>query len=308
MAYQVIARKWRPQRFDDVVGQQTVTRTLRNALASGRLAQAFVVAGPRGVGKTTTARILARALNCINGPTADPCGVCDACVEIAEGRDMDVLEIDAATHTGVDNVREVIIEGLAILPVRNRYKVFIIDEVHQLSNASFNALLKSIEEPPPHVVFMMATTEIDKIPETVLSRSQVFELRTISPRAIAEQLRRICDAEQIVVDDEALQLIARDAEGSMRDAQSKLDQVTAFTGKTIAVEDVATVLGLVGRDLLFDALQAVADEDAPAAFALAARAVELGYDLRSVCRELSRVVRDLLVISVDAARITDSEI
>src|SRR5262247_3059313 len=202
MSYQVLARKWRPQRFDDVIGQQAVTRTLRNAIASGRIAQAFVFAGQRGSGKTTTARILARALNCVKGPTADPCGVCDACLEIAEGRDIDVLEIDAATHTQVDNVREVIIAGLGILPVRNRYKVFIIDEVHQLSNASFNALLKSIEEPPPHVVFMMATTEIDKIPETVLSRSQVFELRTISPRAIAEQLRRICDAEQIVVDDE----------------------------------------------------------------------------------------------------------
>ena len=186
MSYLVIARKYRPQKFEDVVGQPAVTRTLRNALKSGRLTQSFVFAGPRGVGKTTTARILARALNCVQGPTADPCGVCDACVEIAEGRDMDVLEIDAATHTGVDNVREVIIEGLAILPVRNRYKVFIIDEVHQLSNASFNALLKSIEEPPPHVVFMMATTELDKIPETVLSRSQVFELRTISPKAIAE--------------------------------------------------------------------------------------------------------------------------
>src|SRR4051794_10130320 len=188
MSYQVIARKWRPQKFDDVVGQQQVTRTLRNALASGRLAHAFVFAGPRGVGKTTTARILARALNCVNGPTADPCGVCDACVEIAQGRDMDVLEIDAATHTQVDNVRDVIVSGLGILPVRDRFKVFIIDEVHQLSSHSFNALLKSIEEPPAHVVFMMATTELDKIPETILSRSQVYEFRTISGKAITDQL------------------------------------------------------------------------------------------------------------------------
>jgi DNA polymerase-3 subunit gamma/tau len=308
MSYQVIARKWRPQKFDDVVGQQAVTRTLRNALTSGRLAQAFVFAGPRGVGKTTSARILARALNCINGPTADPCGVCEACVEIAEGRDIDVLEIDAATHTQVDNVREVIISGLAIAPVRNRYKIFIIDEVHQLSNSSFNALLKSIEEPPPHVVFMMATTELDKIPETVLSRSQVYEFRTIGTKAIADQLRRIVDAEGITAPDEALQLIARDAEGSMRDGQSKLDQVIAFTGPSLTTEDVSTVLGLVGRDLLLDAMQAVADEDAAAAFALTARAVEAGYDLRAVCRELSRAVRDLLVLSVDPSRITDPEI
>jgi DNA polymerase-3 subunit gamma/tau len=308
MSYQVIARKWRPQKFDDVVGQPAVTRTLRNALSSGRLAQAFVFAGPRGVGKTTSARILARALNCVNGPTPDPCGTCDACIEIAEGRDIDVLEIDAATHTQVDNVREVIISGLAIAPVRNRYKIFIIDEVHQLSNSSFNALLKSIEEPPPHVVFMMATTELDKIPETVLSRSQVYEFRTIGTKAIADQLRRIVDAEDVVVGDESLQLIARDAEGSMRDAQSKLDQVIAFTGQTITGEDVAAVLGLVGRDLLLDTVQAVVDEDAPQAFALTARAVEMGYDLRAVCRELSRVVRDLLVLAVDPSRISDPEI
>jgi DNA polymerase III subunit gamma/tau len=308
MSYQVIARKWRPQKFDDVVGQQAVTRTLRNALASGRLAHAFVFAGPRGVGKTTSARILARALSCVKGPTPDPCGVCEACVEIAEGRDIDVLEIDAATHTQVENVREVIIQGLSIAPVRNRYKIFIIDEVHQLSGHSFNALLKSIEEPPPHVVFMMATTELEKIPETVLSRSQVYEFRTISSKTIAEQLRRIVDAEGITAGDDGLLLIARDAEGSMRDAQSKLDQVIAFTGKTISAGDVATVLGLVGRDLLLDTVQAVADEDAPAAFALAARAVDMGYDLRAVCRELSRVVRDLLVLSVDPSRINDPEI
>jgi DNA polymerase-3 subunit gamma/tau len=308
MSYQVIARKWRPQRFDDVVGQQAVTRTLGNALKSGRLAQAFVFAGPRGVGKTTTARILARALNCVKGPTADPCGVCDACVEIAEGRDIDVLEIDAATHTQVENVREIIVSGLGIMPVRDRYKVFIIDEVHQLSSHSFNALLKSIEEPPPHVIFMMATTELDKIPETVLSRSQVYEFRTIPTRAIVEQLRRIADSEGIGISDAALQLVARDAEGSMRDAQSKLDQVLAFTGSTVGDDDVAAVLGVVGRDLVFDAVEAVAGEDAPAAFALAARAVESGADLRLVCRELSRVVRDMLVLSVDPSRVTDPEI
>src|SRR6187551_1126772 len=252
MAYQVLARKWRPQKFDDVVGQTAVTRTLRNAIASNRIAHAFVFAGQRGSGKTTTARILARALNCVNGPTVDPCGECDACVEIAQGRDMDVLEIDAASHTGIDNIREVVISGLSISPVRDRYKIFIIDEVHQLSSASFNALLKSIEEPPAHVVFMMATTELHKIPDTILSRSQVFEFRTIPTKVIIQQLRRIADAEQLEVSDGALALIARSAEGSMRDAQSALDQVIAFAGQTMSEEDVSTVLGLVGRDLLID--------------------------------------------------------
>jgi DNA polymerase-3 subunit gamma/tau len=300
--FQVLARKWRPQRFDEVVGQQAVTRTLRNAIASGRVAQAFVFAGPRGCGKTTTARILARALSCIHGPTADPCGACDACVEIAQGRDIDVLEIDAASHTGIDNIREVVIAGLSIAPVRNRSKVFIIDEVHQLSAASFNALLKSIEEPPAHVVFMMATTELHKIPDTILSRSQVFEFRTIPTTAIAAQLRRIADAEGLEASDAALALIARAAEGSMRDAQSALDQVIAFAGQTVAVDDVSTVLGLVGRDLLLDLIEAVVDEDGPRAFGLADRAVESGHDLKLVCRELSRVVRDLMLISVDPAR------
>jgi DNA polymerase III subunit gamma/tau len=308
MTYQVLARKWRPQRFDDVVGQQAVTRTLRNAIASKRIAHAYVFAGSRGCGKTTTARILARALNCEKGPTPDPCGVCDACIEIAQGRDMDVLEIDAASHTQVEKTREVILSGLAIAPVRDRYKIFIIDEVHQLSGHSFNALLKSIEEPPAHVVFMMATTELHKIPDTILSRSQVFEFRQIATKAIADHLRTIATAEKINVDDAALALVARNAEGSMRDAQSALDQVLAFAGDTITVQDVSTVLGLVGRDLLFDLLDAVIEEDAPRAFALADRAVESGHDLRLVLRELSRLTRDLMIVSVDPARLNDAEI
>ena len=308
MSYQVLARKWRPQRFDDVVGQQAVTRTLRNAITSGRVAQAFIFAGPRGCGKTTTARILARALNCVQGPTADPCGQCDACVEIAQGRDIDVLEIDAASHTGIDNIREVVIAGLAIAPARNRYKIFIIDEAHQLSQPSFNALLKSIEEPPPHVVFIMATTELNKIPDTISSRSQVFEFRAIPTRAITDQLRRIAQAEQIEVPDAALALIARAAEGSMRDAQSALDQVIAFAGQAITVDDVSTVLGLVGRDLLFDLIGAVVDEDGPRAFALADRAVESGHDLKLVCRELARLVRDVMIVSVDPPRAGDGEL
>ena len=310
MSYTVIARRWRPQTLDEVVGQRAVTQTLRNAVASGRIAQAFVFAGPRGVGKTTTARILARMLNCDKGPTPDPCGECDACREIADGRDMDVLEIDAASNTGIDNVREVIISGLAILPARDRYKVFIIDEVHQLSGPSFNALLKSIEEPPPHVAFIMATTAPGKIPETILSRSQVFEFKTILSEKIAEQLRKIADdpEDPITVSPEAIALVARSAEGSMRDAETAFDQVIAFAGSHVTAEDVATVLGLVGRDLLFDVMTAVAEEDGAAAFELAGRAVEAGYDLKLLCRELSRLVRDLLVLSIDPSRFSDPEV
>jgi len=308
MSYQILARKYRPQRFDDVVGQRGVTQTLRNALTQGRLAQSYIFAGPRGVGKTTTARILARALSCEQGPTADPCGNCDACVEITEGRDIDVLEIDAATHTQVDTIREVIINGLAIAPVRNRYKVFVIDEVHQLSKSSFNALLKSIEEPPPHVMFMMATTELEKIPETIRSRSQVYELRTISRQQIVTQLSVIADAESITIDGAALNLLARAADGSMRDAQSACDQVRAFAGDSITADDVSTVLGLIGREPVLEVAAAVAAEDAGAVFDLVGRFIDAGYDLRLVCRELSRVIRDLLVLVIDPGRADDPDI
>jgi len=308
MAYQVIARKYRPLRFQDVVGQLGVTQTLSNAIANNRLGQAFVFAGPRGVGKTTTARILARALNCEKGPVVDPCGVCDACKEISDGRDIDVLEIDAATHTQIDNIREVVVAGLAIPPVRDNYKIFIIDEVHQLSKHSFNALLKSIEEPPPHVIFMMATTELRKIPETILSRSQVFEFRAISSQMIAEQLLNVAKVEKISIDADAITLIARAAQGSMRDAQSALDQVRAFSGDAINAESVSVVLGLIGRDPVFQAVKIVADEDASAVFDLVGTFLDAGYNLHLVCKELIRVVRDMLVIAIDKTRIEDPEI
>jgi len=303
-----LARKWRPQRFEDVIGQRGVVETLKNAITTGRLAQAFIFAGPRGVGKTTTARILARALNCVTGPTPEPCGKCDACLEIAEGRDVDVLEIDGATYTGVDAVREVIVEPLAIAPMRDRFKIFIIDEVHRLSKSAFDALLKSIEEPPPYVKFMMATTELHAVPATIQSRSQVFELKALPFSAIRDQLKTVTSREKVKIDDGAIALVARSAEGSMRDALSALDQVLAFTSDRVTIEDVSTVLGLIGRDLQFEIVETVAREDAAAAFTLSGTVVEAGFDLRIVCRELARLVRDLLVIRIDPSRIDDPEI
>jgi DNA polymerase-3 subunit gamma/tau len=305
MSYQVIARKWRPQKFEDVTGQEVLTQTLRNSIEHGRLHHAYLFSGARGVGKTTTARLVAKALNChkAKGPTATPCATldettCPSCREIAEGRSMDVLEIDAASNTGVDNVRDVIINSIAIAPARDRYKVFIIDEVHMLSPSAFNALLKTIEEPPPNVVFIMATTDEHKVPETITSRCQLFEFRTIATAKIAERMRLIADAEKISISDEAIREIARAGDGSMRDAQSAFDQVISFAGEKIKTEDVEKALGIAGADVLARIINGIAENKPAEALAIVDDLVMRGHNLRNFCRDVLSHLRDLLVVKV----------
>jgi DNA polymerase III subunit gamma/tau len=305
MAYQVIARKWRPQTFDEVTGQEPITRTLRNAIEHGRLHHAYLFSGARGVGKTTSARLLAKALNCHKSsqPTPTPCrsddpDQCSSCREITESRSIDVQEIDAASNTGVDNVREAIIASVGIAPARDRYKIFIIDEVHMLSGAAFNALLKTLEEPPPRVVFIMATTERHKVPETILSRCQQFEFRTIATAKILERLKLIAKSEQISVPDDALREIARSGEGSMRDAQSALDQVISFAGNKITKEDVEMALGIAGADVLTRIIDSIAANKPADAIAVVDDIVMRGHDLRNFCRDLLAHFRDLLVSKV----------
>ena len=295
---QVIARKFRPQSFTEVVGQEAITRTLSNTLTSRRLHHAYLFTGARGVGKTTTARIFAKALNCIKGITTEPCGVCASCTEIAASASMDVLEIDAASNTGVDNVREVIINTVSIAPARDRYKIFIIDEVHMLSTAAFNALLKTLEEPPPRIVFIMATTELQKVPETILSRCQIFEFRTITLKKISDQLRQIATSLGVQISDTALATIARAGEGSMRDAESALDQVISFSGMTVADEDVSAALGLVDLETLNQTIRAIGEQGAATILRIVDEVVTRGYDLRNFCREMIVQLRALLVIKV----------
>ncbi|HJQ67982.1 MAG TPA: DNA polymerase III subunit gamma/tau [Blastocatellia bacterium] len=294
----VIARKFRPQTFDQVVGQEAITRTLSNAIKTGRLHHAYIFSGARGVGKTTTARILAKALNCVNGPTTEPCGVCQACEDITRSKPSYVLEIDAASNTGVDNVRNVIIESASIAPPPGRHKIFIIDEVHMLSNAAFNALLKTLEEPPPRVMFILATTELQKVPETILSRCQVFEFRTIPVKKIADQLRHIAKDLKIDITDAAILAIARAGEGSMRDAESAFDQVISFSEGKITEQDVSAALGLVDLETLNKILEAIAAEDSGQVLRIIEEVVTRGYDLRNFCRELMVHVRALLVTKI----------
>lgn len=316
MSYQVIARKWRPQTFEEVTGQEVITQTLRNALEHDRLHHAYLFSGARGVGKTTTARLLAKALNCHktqDKPNVTPCrtddtAACPSCVEISESRSMDVLEIDAASHTGVDDIRDTILEGINVRAARDRFKVFIIDEVHMLSKSSFNALLKTLEEPPPNVMFVMATTELHKVPETILSRCQEFEFRTIAAQKIFERLRVIADAESITISDEALKEVARSGDGSMRDAQSNFDQVISFSGEEIEVADVIKALGLAGSEMLVRVLEAIRAKDPRQVLAVVAELSSRGHDLRSFCRDLLSLFRDLLVFKVSGGDETHSEV
>ncbi len=260
MAYSVLARKWRPSTFDEVIGQEAVIQTLKNSIEEGRIHHSLIFSGLRGTGKTSTARIYAKALNCKNGPTVSPCLECDACKDIAEGRDIDVMEIDAASNKGVDDIRN-LKEIVQYPPVRDRYRVFIIDEVHMLSTHAFNALLKTIEEPPDYVVFILATTEPHKIPATIRSRCQIFEFKKIPPVKIVEHLKSICEKEKIEIEDNALKLIVDASEGSMRDAQSLLDQIISFTGGKIKEEDVSVVLGVPDSTVFFEIFKAILDSN-----------------------------------------------
>ncbi|ETX16197.1 DNA polymerase III subunit gamma/tau [Roseivivax halodurans JCM 10272] len=306
-AYQVLARKYRPETFADLVGQDAMVRTLRNAFAADRIAQAFIMTGIRGTGKTTTARIIAKGMNCIGpdgtgGPTTDPCGICEHCVAIMEGRHVDVLEMDAASNTGVGDVRE-IIDSVHYRAASARYKIYIIDEVHMLSTSAFNALLKTLEEPPEHVKFIFATTEIRKVPVTVLSRCQRFDLRRIEPEVMLGLLRRIADKEGAEIADEALALITRAAEGSARDATSLLDQAISHAGGETTAEEVRAMLGLADRGRVMDLFELIMKGDAAGALSELSAQYSDGADPMAVLRDLAETTHWVSVVKItpDAA-------
>lgn len=297
MGYLVLARKWRPHGFDEIVGQRHVTQTLKNAILSGRVAHAFIFSGPRGVGKTTTARVLAKAINCEQGFTPQPCGRCYSCKEITEGNSVDVIEIDGASNTSVDDVRE-LRENVKYAPSKGRSKIYIIDEVHMLSTSAFNALLKTLEEPPSHVIFVFATTEPHKIPATILSRCQHFEFRRISQQEIIDRLSKIIEEEGIVITEKGIATISRAADGSLRDALSLLDQVIAFTGKEINEGDLLTILGMPDQETLRGFSKAIISKDPGKAVILLNDLVAKGQDLRQFSRDLTEHLRNLIMVKI----------
>ena len=297
MDYQVSARKYRPATFQDVIGQPHVVQTLSNAIASKRIAHAFLFSGTRGVGKTTMARILAKALNCEKGPTATPCDTCVNCREITQGNSVDVIEIDGASNTGVDDVREVR-ENVKFTPFHGHYRIYIIDEVHMLSTSAFNALLKTLEEPPAHVVFIFATTEIHKIPATILSRCQHYNFRRIPHAEIIQRLRFVAQQDGLALEDRSLSAIARASEGSMRDALSILDQAVAFAGKNVTHSNLETLLGTVPQEHVRAMIAAVIAKNSPAVVSIVAQVLDQGHDLRAYCADLVEYARHMLVAAV----------
>lgn len=299
MSYLVLARKWRPQTFDELLGQEATVQTLKNAIRQDRVAHAFLFSGPRGVGKTSLARILAKALNCQNqdGPTTTPCGKCGPCVEIAAGNAVDVLEIDGASNTGVDNIRE-LRETVRYMPASCRTKIYIIDEVHMLSTSAFNALLKTLEEPPPHVLFIFATTEPHKVLATILSRCQRYDLHRVGSQALVSHLKKICEAEGIVIAEGALRVMAREAEGSVRDSLSLLDQVTNFGAEDLSEEEILRILGVVDRTLVSSISHSVLNGDGGTVLEDLSRADEAGHDIKQLAKELMRQFRNLVVVKL----------
>jgi DNA polymerase-3 subunit gamma/tau len=306
MSYQVLARKWRPQVFDDVVGQIHITRTLQNAIVTNRLAHAFLFSGPRGVGKTTTARILAKALNCIEGPTPTPCGKCDSCLETTAGTSVDVIEIDGASNRGIEHIRE-LREAVKYAPVAGKYKVYVIDEVHMLTNEAFNALLKTLEEPPPHVLFIFATTEPQKIPATIHSRCQRYGFKRVALHDIIERLRKIAVAEGITITDQGLALIARAAEGSMRDSQSLLDQAVSYSGMEIRDEDLQAILGSVAQASLLQFTSELLSRDTAGLLKQVDALLEQGQDMRQFLAGVVEHLRNLMIVKIatDPGRIVE---
>lgn len=301
MSYQVIARKWRPQSFSDVVGQNHITQTLSNALNNSRLPHALLFTGPRGTGKTSSARILAKALRCPNAKDFVPCNDCHSCTEIANGSSLDVMEIDGASNNGVDAIRE-LRDTVAFMPSSGKYKIYIIDEVHMLSTSAFNALLKTLEEPPPHVIFIMATTEVHKIPQTILSRCQRFDFRRITTRQVTERLRLICEREGVQAEDEALWVIARQGDGSMRDSQSLLDQVITFANGPLNRANVVEILGLTDRALLYETLNALIDRNSKAILSVIEKIATAGFEPHLFSQDLLETIRNLLLVKISESQ------